>query len=112
MKNESFKPILIQHPLSPNYENLEFTVADSLTDYDVRTNVSGAFKKLGTFTTVVIRTDQTITIKLNDTSNDAITIDDTPFELDNLLEITNIYISNASGSTANLKIFGAQKAAY
>jgi len=36
-------------------------------------------------------------------------VDNRPFELDNLMEIVEMYITNASGSTANIKIIGVKK---
>lgn len=92
--------------VNTSYENHEFTLATGQTNYDVGTSVSGAFDTITTARYFKIRTDQTITIKLNSTSNDSITItsSDSPYTIDTL-EITNVYITNASGSTANIKIY-------
>lgn len=87
------------------YDNAEFTVANGTTDYDVSANEAKAFNNVPLARYVSIRTDVTITVKFNATTNDSITItsSDSPLTLD-VLEVSNIYISNASGSTANIKI--------
>lgn len=89
--------------LSSKYESKEFTVATATTDYDVKTWES-AFTEHKHFAYCVIRTDQTISVKFNDTDNDSITItsSDSPKAFN--LAISNVYITNASGSLANIKI--------
>lgn len=104
---------------TPYYENSEFTVATGQTDFDVDAQVSNFLSTVGRGTstttlaagvdkfptTVSIRTDQTVTVKFNSTTDDAITItsSDSPLEISGL-EFTNIFITNGSGSTANIKI--------
>ncbi len=99
---------------SPYYNNAEFTVANATTNYDVASNQTNLF---GGSTSVVAKpyfiriiTDQTITVKLNSTSNDAITITSSmsPLVLDEVIEVRNIYITNNSGATANVKILTAK----
>ena len=87
------------------YDNAEFTLATGQSDYDIGTNESDAFNNISTARYCEIRTDQTISIKLSSTSNDSITItsSDSPYIVNNI-EITNLYITNASGSTSNIKI--------
>ena len=102
--------LMIQEHLYKNYENKEFTLSTGQTNYDYLDNVTGAFATIPGYTTVNIRSDQAITVRINSTDNDYITIEaNKTFELDNLLFITNIYITNASGSTANIKILGINK---
>jgi len=86
------------------YENHEYTVANGQTDNALSAQ-TGAFVTVLVANYVSIRTDQTITVEFNSASNNGITVTstDSPFECDRL-EITNIYITNASGSTANIKI--------
>ena len=109
MKKE-YEPILVKEYLPSVYDSMEFTLASGISNYDVKANVTGAYENLLVYTTINIRTDQNITIKLNSTSNRAVTVTSSrPFVLDNLMEITNIYISNASGSTANIKIIAVRK---
>lgn len=111
MKKE-YNPLNIGEYLGRVYDSMEFTLASGISDYDVKANVTGAFENLLAYTTINIRTTQEISIKLNSTSYRAVTAEvGRPFELDNLIEMTNIYITNASGSTASIKIIGVKKGA-
>ena len=93
------------------YDNAEFSVSTATTNYNVASNQSNTF---GGSTSnagkpvdyISIGTDETITVKLNSTSNDSITIasSDSPFVLDSIISVTNLFISNASGNTANIKL--------
>lgn len=104
------EPILVKDFLVRLYDSMEFTLATGLSDYDVRANVTGAYENLAIYTGISIRSDQNITVKLNNTSYRTITINaGRPFELSSLLEITNIFITNSSGNTANIKIIGTRK---
>lgn len=97
-------------PLPQGYDNPEFTLASGLSDYNLLANVSGAFQNFDSYSTLNIRSDQSVTVKLNSTSNAAITIQgNKPFELENKILIKNIYITNNSGSTANIKIFATRQ---
>lgn len=97
------------------YDNAEFSVANATADYDVAANqtalfggtTSNAFKPVY-FVRIV--TDQTITVKFNSTSNAAVTITSTmsPFLMDEVIEVDNIYITNNSGSAANIKVLAAK----
>ena len=86
------------------YRNLEASqnTATTNTEYNL---TSAGNTKLKHATFLRIRTDQTITVRLNSTDNDAITIttSDVPFVLEHAM-INKIFVSNASGSTAALKI--------
>ena len=105
-------PVIVQAPLGDNYDSIEFTVATSVTNYDVKANESAAFSALPYYTTINIRSDKEITVRLNDTSNSVITVQvGRPMELDNLMKIKNIYISNGSGELASIKIIGVNKGA-
>lgn len=93
------------------YDNAEFNVTTATTDYNVKTNQTttfgGASSKVGVLARYIsIRTNKTITVKFNATGNHSITItsSDSPLTLDNL-EVSNIFISNASGDTAAIKVF-------
>lgn len=87
------------------YDSAEFTVLTGSSDYDVDANVANAFSNIAIARHIIIRTDQTITLKFNSASNHSITIasSDSPFVMATL-EVSNVYISNASGSTANVKL--------
>lgn len=106
------EPVLTKPYLNRLYDNAEFTVANLQTNYNVRANETAAFANLKIYTAITIRSDQSVTVRLNSTSYPAITVTaGRPFELDDLIEITDIYITNSSGSTANIKIFGTRKGA-
>lgn len=108
--DKGIKPFPVQHPLGREYDSMEFTLATGLSDYDVRANVTGAFENIQMYTTINLRSTHNLTIKLNSASNRSITITaGRPFELNNLMEITNIYITNASGATATIAILGVNK---
>ncbi len=83
-----------------------FTVATATTDYDLKTQQSTAFKNLSRAWLVIIWTDQDISVKFNATTNSAIPIPaaESPFEFRNIIEVSQIYITNASGNTANIKV--------
>lgn len=91
--------------VNTSYDNAEFLLSSGQPEYDVKTSVTDAFSNITTARYVSIRTDQTITVKFNDTGNHSITItsSDSPLTIDTL-EVTNIYILNTSGSAANIKI--------
>lgn len=100
---------------SPYYDNAEFAVANATTDYDVASNQANLFggttSDVGTavyFCRII--TDQTVTVKFNSTSNDSITITSSmsPLVLDETIEISNVFITNNSGSNANVKILTAK----
>lgn len=108
--NKQHEPLLTKEYLTRTYDSIEFTFASGLSDYDVRANQAAAYVNAQVYTTVNIRSDQAITIKLNATTNPAITIQaGVYFEFDNLMEITNIFLANSSGSTANVKIVAVRK---
>ena len=95
--------------LTQNYDSAEFTLTTGNTDYDVRTEIAGFFKNIKVYRKVEIRTNVNISVKLNKTGNSAITINftDSPYTLD-IIEVTNIYITNSSGSTASIKLIGIE----
>lgn len=89
------------------YDYASFTVNTGTTDYDVKSGVSALFNRVKTARGVIIRVDQDISIKFNATSEDAIDItqNEVPWQPPlGYLDVTNIFITNASGSTATVKI--------
>ncbi len=99
----------MNNSLTQNYDSAEFTLSTGNTDYDVRTQVAAFFNNIKVYRRVEIRTNVNISIKLNKTTNPAITINftDSPYTLD-IIEVTNIYITNSSGSTASIKLIGTE----
>ena len=99
---------------TPYYENIQFDLVTGTTNYDLDVNESeflAVFNQdttvgLGTFPNYVhIRTNNTITVRVNGTGEDGIEITstDSPFELRGL-EIRNLFITNSSGSTAAIRL--------
>lgn len=86
------------------YENVEFDLATAQTNFNAA-SIVGLFDTITTARSVNIRTDKTISIRLNSVANAAITIatTDSPFVI-NDISVTNIFITNTSGSTAAIKI--------
>jgi hypothetical protein len=93
---------------NPNgsYDAAEFTVSTGTTNYDTKTNQTTLWNNVSSPGYINIRTDQTISLRLNSTGNPAITITstDSPFILQNSLPVSNIFVTNNSGNTANVKI--------
>lgn len=89
------------------YDNASFSVGTGIADYDVATNQSSLWDNVSAPSYISIRTDQTITVKLNAAANASITVTsaDSPFILDGLLAVSNIYVTNSSGSTASISVF-------
>jgi hypothetical protein len=91
--------------VNTSYDSVEFTLATRISDYDVALQQTYCFDNIELARYCEIRTDQTITVVLNDLANGAITVasSDSPYVIQDL-EITDIFITNSSGSTANIKI--------
>ncbi len=98
--------------LSNYYENIEFTLDDGQTDYDLDANESDFLTVFGPDNSadkfpewVEIRTDQTISVKLNLTTNDSITITstDVPYVIDSV-RMKNMFLTNGSGTDAAVKL--------
>ena len=108
-KNSDFLPDVVEGVYQTVYDSVEFALATGQTDYNVATNQSTSFVNAPYTRSIVIRTDQEITVKFNSSDSKAITISRREGSLtitrDMGLEITNIFITNASGSTANIKLF-------
>lgn len=94
---------------TPNtFDSVAFNVTNGQTDYDVDTNVAAAFSNVKVYKRLELRVNGAISIKFNNTSNPAIAIDkiDSPYIIPFDLDITNLYISNSSGATVQVKLFG------
>ena len=90
------------------YDSAEFNLATGQTDYDVADNVSGAFSNIKNAHSIIIRTNKTISVKLNSTDNASITITaaEGSLTIDRKIgfEVRNVFVTNASGVTAAIKI--------
>ena len=94
-----------------HYENIEFNLSTGQTDYDLDSNQSTFLEVFGSTlgrypTQVSIRTNNTISVRLNTTSGHAITIasTDSPFTI-RAIDIHNLFLTNNSGSTAAVKLY-------
>lgn len=100
-------PLKVVDELYETYDFVNsFAVANATTNYDVKTQQTDSFKNVPTAWLVQIYTDQDISVRFNSISNPAIVLEagNSPYEFRNILRIKNIYITNASGNTANIKI--------
>lgn len=95
------------------YENVETTVANGAslsqlstlgTTFQSKFNKDAADQDYAT--SVVIRTNQTISVRLNKSTNDAVTITsaDSPYEIAGI-KIVDMFFSNSSGSDATVRLF-------
>lgn len=107
-KNRSFEPIETLPQYDDIYDSVEFQLATGQTNYNVKVNQVTSFINAPRAHSLIIKTDQTITIKFNSTSNSSHTISRGEGSLTitrNMgFEVTNIFITNSSGNTANIKI--------
>lgn len=80
-----------------------FTVANGASDLNIREAVDGPFNGMTYFYHLKITTDQTITVRFNfdDEPTVEITAAMSPYTLE-WVAVDNLFISNASGSTANI----------
>jgi hypothetical protein len=99
----------MNNSLTQNYDSAEFTLATGNIDYDVRTQVAAFFSNIKVYRRVEIRTSENISIKLNSSSNPSITVgySDSPYTLE-IIEITNLFITNNSGATTAIKLIGTE----
>ncbi len=91
------------------YDAISTTVATGQTNRDMKANNATLFANVDRARFMRITTDQTITIRLNSTDMPWIvmTATESPRKftrIEESMEITNIYVTNASWSTANIKI--------
>lgn len=91
------------------YDAVSTTVATGQTNRDMKANNATLFANVTTARFMRITTDQTITIRLNSTSNPWIvmTATESPRKFtrwEESMAISNFYVTNASGSTANIKV--------
>ena len=95
---------------SADYDSVEFDVNTGESNYNVKVNVAGAFNKIKNMRTFTIKANKNISIKLNSIINPSISLSGTnktlKIDSDIGFEVKNIFITNASGSTAAIKIMG------
>ena len=94
-----------------NYEAKTFTVTTGTTDYDVATNNTNMFGGAASKLTaqnkqrnvIKIVSNQDITVKYNQTTNDGILVksSESPY-YETFINAQNVFITNTSGSTATI----------
>lgn len=91
-----------------NYDFAQFTLATGQTDYDVKANQATLFSNILVAKKCFIWSDQNISFKFNSSGFTAIPLNvgngESPFEGKDIFLVRNIFITNASGSTATIKI--------
>lgn len=91
-----------------SYDYATFTLATGQTDYNVKSNQPLLFLNIPNANVQYIWSTQNISFKFNRTGNPSIPLDvgngESPFEGKGLLMTNNIFLTNASGSTATIKI--------
>lgn len=100
----------------PYYEEIEYDLATGSTldqlSLNSKTNQTGTFgdifgstKPMKFATRMTFRTDQTVTLYLNKSTNHPITVasTDSPFSPRGI-EIRDLFVTNNSGSTAHIKV--------
>ena len=104
--SDKMVPQKVSAPLYESYDYAEFVVGDGVSDYDVVANQSALFKNAKVAWLAVIEYNKTISIKFNSTAMPSIGCNyaTSPREFRNILKITNIYITNASGAAATVKV--------
>lgn len=90
------------------YDYATFTLTTGQTDYNVKTNQAALFSNIPVASKIFIWSNQNISFKFNSTSFPAIPLDvgngESPFEGKDIFLAGNIFITNASGNTATIKI--------
>ena len=96
---------------SIQYDAKKFTLEDGQTNYDVKANVAELFDNIKVARRVVIKSDQTLTFRFNNVNLPTFEMvvsqnkNESPFQMpENFMSIVNIFVTNASGSTANIEI--------
>jgi len=91
------------------YDAAQFTLATATTDYDTKTNEADMFDVLKLWMQFEFWADQNITLKLNSADNKGIVIESGQVWTQKVLEVTNIFLTNTSGETANINFIGVHK---
>lgn len=92
--------------LSGLYDWAEFTLTNGQVNYDVKANQPALFYNITVARKVTIESSKDITARFNRTNLPAVNIDtgESPVEFKEVLDIRNIYLTNASGSDATVRI--------
>ena len=104
---DPLNPLKVVDYLPNIYDWASFTVTTGTTNYDVLTNVTNLFKNVKNARRILIWHNQDISVRFNNTAYPAITHEAVyePHEWNDILKVSNIYITNSSGATVTVKIF-------
>ena len=91
------------------YDSGKFTLANGVSLYDLRANEADVFDNLELYTDFQIWADQDIIVKYNDVANKDRYIECGLIVQSDVLEVTDIYITNSSGETATVNFYGTHK---
>lgn len=96
-----------EKPLGGTYDFAEFSLSSGVSNYDVKANQANLFNNVQIAKTCIIWTTENITCRFNNTTFPALKIDtiDSPAEITKKLDITNLFLTNSSGSTSTVKIW-------
>lgn len=89
------------------YDYASFTLANGASNYDIASEVAALFSNVKVAKNIVIFFNKQISVKFNSTLMPAISlpISRSPFQSpERWLEMTNFYLSNASGSDATVEV--------
>jgi len=85
------------------YESKTLSVANGTTNYDVH-NTGGMFVNDNAYGFLTLKSDKAVTIRLNATANDEISLDaNVWYEFEHII-LSNFYITNASGAGATIPV--------
>lgn len=89
------------------YDHDTFQVANGQVDFDVKLNRANLFKNILKAGKVTIQFDQNISFKFNNTNMPAVEVYSVEqyLELADKLSVSNIFITNNSGQTANIRVW-------
>ena len=92
-----------------SYDWATFTLNSGTTDYNVKSNQANLFLNVPIAKNVFIWSTQDISFKFNNTSNAGIIFSaasngESPFEGKHFLLVSNLFLTNAGGSNATIKI--------
>lgn len=81
------------------YDYASFTVPDSQTNYDVKSNQAATFSNIKLARGITIKTNKDITVRFNRSTFPAIVIKayESPFEMMDKIDIKNVFITTAVG---------------
>ena len=91
-----------------SYDYAAFVLNSGTSNYSAKSNQAALFLLIPIATKVYIWSDQNISFAFNSTSYPAIPLNvgdgESPAEFKDIMTVTDIFLTNAGGSNANIKI--------